>query len=216
MIGIFSTGSNDRQIIVWDLNGNLSLDSEIVKHQKTNVNSDQMHPEVHVTQNVENMVLLEKIDDFSDGSINSCCFHSNDLLVVGSGFVVSLRCLLLTEFHRYRDKSVKLFDFNGHNLSEVSFSPLEGHTYAVNYLDISKDGTKLATCSQDGCAFLWNPEVRKLVTFVSNILVKKSSVSKIGHMFYPTVERNKIQINHLSFSFSSIHNNKISRINLPI
>ncbi|XP_044744374.1 WD repeat, SAM and U-box domain-containing protein 1-like isoform X2 [Coccinella septempunctata] len=138
---LIASGSNDRQIIVWDVNGSLSLDSEIAKHQKTNGNSDHLSPEAHVAQNVENMELLEKIDDLADGSINSCCFHSNNRLGIGSG-----------------DKSVKLFSLIEHNLTEVPFSPLEGHTYAVNYLDISKDGTKLATCSQDGCAFLWNPE----------------------------------------------------------
>lgn len=83
-------GSNDRQVIVWDLNGNLSLDCEIVKHQKTNGSSDYVHSEVHVSQNVDNMQLLEKIDDLADGSINSCCFHPNGLLVIGSGFVFYL------------------------------------------------------------------------------------------------------------------------------
>lgn len=29
--------------------------------------------------------LLEKLDDISDGAINSCCFYGSDLLATGSG-----------------------------------------------------------------------------------------------------------------------------------
>ncbi|XP_045483233.1 WD repeat, SAM and U-box domain-containing protein 1-like isoform X2 [Harmonia axyridis] len=161
-------GSNDRQVIVWDLNGNLSLDCEIVKHQKTNGSSDYVHSEVHVSQNVDNMQLLEKIDDLADGSINSCCFHPNGLLVIGSG-----------------DKSVKLFSLNEeHSLNEVPYSPLEGHTYAVNHLDISKDGSKLATCSQDGCAFIWDPETGDKIGSLptSSLSIKVCKFSPDGEM----------------------------------
>ncbi|KAK9884031.1 hypothetical protein WA026_004964 [Henosepilachna vigintioctopunctata] len=139
---LIASGSNDRQIIIWDLNGNLSVQSELVKYLPTQSNTDNCHPEVHVAQNMESMEIIEKMEDVADGSINSCCFYKNLLLGIGSG-----------------DKTVKLLSLEqDNNLIELLHSPLEGHTYAVNYLDISKDGTKLATCSQDGCTFIWNPQ----------------------------------------------------------
>lgn len=68
------------------------------------------------------------------------------------------------------DKLVKLFNVKDRNgIDELDFSPLEGHTYAVNHVEFSKDGSLLATCSQDGCTTLWNPFVIK--QYVKNIII---------------------------------------------
>lgn len=57
---------------------------------------------------------------------------------------------------------VRLFrvdpDRNG-ILEESDGSPLDGHSYSVNHVEFSKDGSLLASCSLDGWTLLWNPEV---------------------------------------------------------
>ena len=60
---------------------------------------------------------------------------------------------------------VRLFKVveENNNAEEVCWSPLEGHTYPVNYVEFSRDGTKLASCSLDGCTNIWNAEVRNLI-----------------------------------------------------
>lgn len=45
------------------------------------------------------------------------------------------------------------------NIEETNSSPLDGHTYCVNHVEFSMDGSKLATCSLDGCTIIWNPLV---------------------------------------------------------
>ncbi|KAK3105791.1 hypothetical protein FSP39_005813 [Pinctada imbricata] len=52
------------------------------------------------------------------------------------------------------DKTVRLWDQE--DLTEVSYSPLMGHTYYVHCCTFSPMGTLLATCSTDGRAILWD------------------------------------------------------------
>ncbi|KAG8191908.1 hypothetical protein JTE90_019842 [Oedothorax gibbosus] len=55
------------------------------------------------------------------------------------------------------DKSVRLWEINlDGKFEKVDFSPLLGHTYAVNCVRFSPFGTLLASCSTDGKAILWN------------------------------------------------------------
>lgn len=75
--------------------------------------------------------LSDHIDD-----VNSCAF-ADSLLAT---------CSL--------DKTVRLYSLNDY--SEVSFSPLRGHTYAVHCCCFSPDQTTLASCSTDGRILLWN------------------------------------------------------------
>lgn len=44
-------------------------------------------------------------------------------------------------------------------IQEKSFSPLDAHTYSVNYVEFSPCGTMLASCSLDGTTLVWNTEV---------------------------------------------------------
>lgn len=74
---------------VWDLSGGLNIDSPLSKHQtQQTVNSGNVQ-EDHVLRFAENnnneIELLEKLDDISDGAINSCNFCGTDLLATGSG-----------------------------------------------------------------------------------------------------------------------------------
>lgn len=59
------------------------------------------------------------------------------------------------------DKLIRLFRImdDGSGAEEINCSPLEGHTYAINHVEFSKDGSKLASSSLDGCTFIWNPLV---------------------------------------------------------
>ncbi|XP_019872433.2 WD repeat, SAM and U-box domain-containing protein 1 isoform X2 [Aethina tumida] len=156
------SGSNDKLLIVWDISGNITTDSELF-HQELTYNvpgtPDEMHL-VNMSDCDENEVkLLEKIDDISDGAINSCCFYGNEMLATGSG-----------------DKLVRLFNVieENNNIEETTWSPLEGHTYAINHVEFSKDGTMLASCSLDGCTSLWNPKTgEKLVSMPKNSLSVK-------------------------------------------
>lgn len=60
-----------------------------------------------------------------------------------------------------RDKSIRVFQVleENYNLEERNFSPLDGHTYAINHVEFSKDGCMLASCSLDGCTIIWNTTV---------------------------------------------------------
>lgn len=49
-------------------------------------------------------------------------------------------------------------------LKEVDGSPLTEHTYAVNHVDFSEDGSILASSSSDGWTILWNSMV---ILFIS-------------------------------------------------
>lgn len=66
-----------------------------------------------------------------------------------------------THFCRCSDKLVRVFQIQDENntLEEKSFSPLEGHTYAINHVEFSKSGNMLASCSLDGCTNIWNTMV---------------------------------------------------------
>jgi WD40 repeat protein len=44
-------------------------------------------------------------------------------------------------------------------IQEKSFSPLDTHTYSVNYVEFSPCGSMLASCSLDGTTLIWNTEV---------------------------------------------------------
>lgn len=86
-----STGSNDKLILVWDLNGDLTTDSELVKPLRLSFSGLGTIPELQLMQNAESndneVKLVEKIDDISEGAINCCSFSNNGVLATGSGFV---------------------------------------------------------------------------------------------------------------------------------
>lgn len=54
------------------------------------------------------------------------------------------------------------------SLEESCFSPFEGHTYAVNWIDFSNDSTQLVSCSQDGTTIVWHSQVQNYITQRSN------------------------------------------------
>lgn len=62
------------------------------------------------------------------------------------------------------DKLVRLYEMIDNNLEELSYSPLEGHSYGVNHVEFSKDGGLLATCSLDGATIIWDPQVNYIIT----------------------------------------------------
>lgn len=43
--------------------------------------------------------------------------------------------------------------------NEESFSPFDGHSYSVNYVEFSPCGSMLASCSLDGTTIIWDAEV---------------------------------------------------------
>lgn len=80
-------GSNDKAVIVWDLSGQLTSDSEIAKLHVLIGSHLQSVQEQHLVQSAETangFELIEKIDDISEGAINSCNFFGNDILGTGS------------------------------------------------------------------------------------------------------------------------------------
>ncbi|XP_044265114.1 WD repeat, SAM and U-box domain-containing protein 1-like isoform X1 [Tribolium madens] len=158
-----STGSNDKLILVWDLTGNLTTESELVKPLRLSFNSVGTIPEFQLMRNAESndneVKLLEKIDDVSEGAINCCAFNNSGILATGSG-----------------DKLVRLFRVveENNNVEELNYSPLEGHTYPVNYVEFSRDGSKLASCSLDGGTNIWNSETgEKIASLPENSLSLK-------------------------------------------
>lgn len=64
-------------------------------------------------------------------------------------------------FFRFSDKLIRVFQVfeENNSLEEKTFSPIEGHTYAINHVEFSKNGGMLASCSLDGCTTIWNSTV---------------------------------------------------------
>ncbi|XP_042215697.1 WD repeat, SAM and U-box domain-containing protein 1-like isoform X2 [Homarus americanus] len=76
--------------------------------------------------------------------------HTNDVTSVD----FAGRSLLATGSS---DKSVRVFKWQvGDQFVEVGYSPLLGHTYAVNCVNFSPYGTKLASASTDGSTIIWD------------------------------------------------------------
>uniref|UniRef100_A0A1Y1JZX4 WD repeat, SAM and U-box domain-containing protein 1 n=2 Tax=Photinus pyralis TaxID=7054 RepID=A0A1Y1JZX4_PHOPY len=142
--GLAVSGSNDKTVIVWGLTEDISVDSKLVKPFALLANALNNLQEMQVVKNAESsetFELVEKIDDIFESAINSCHFYGNHLLAVGSS-----------------DKLVKLFKVDENNaIEETDSSPLDGHSYSVNHVEFSKDGSRLATCSLDGCTIIWDP-----------------------------------------------------------
>jgi WD40 repeat protein len=184
-----STGSNDKLILVWDLTGSLTTDSELVKPLRLSQTVSKFVtdgiPEMQLMRNAENndndVKMLEKIDDISDGAINCCSFNNSGVLATGSG-----------------DKLVRLFKVveENNNVEEISWSPLEGHTYPVNYVEFSRDGTKLASCSLDGCTNIWEAETGdKIATLPENSLgIKVCRFSPNGELLITAGDDEKATI----------------------
>ncbi|XP_048523830.1 WD repeat, SAM and U-box domain-containing protein 1 isoform X3 [Dendroctonus ponderosae] len=141
---IVVSGSNDKLVIVWDLTGKISLNNELFALINSNSNGVVETQIMDTTNRDSNECsLLEKIDDIFEGGVNSCCFNGKELLATGSG-----------------DKFIRLFKVGeeNNNVEELGNSPLEGHTYAINHVEFSKNGDKLASSSLDGCTFIWNTQ----------------------------------------------------------
>ncbi|GJQ86807.1 hypothetical protein Trydic_g5595 [Trypoxylus dichotomus] len=154
LISSGSTGSNDKSVIVWDLSGRLSCDLELNKNQSLWNNMTQNSQEIHVVRDAETndntATLLEKADDIAEAAINSCQFYNDTLLATGSS-----------------DKLVRLFKVDPNReeiLEEIESSPLDGHSYSVNHVEFSKDGSLLASSSLDGWTLIWNPKTGERVT----------------------------------------------------
>nr|XP_032651006.1 WD repeat, SAM and U-box domain-containing protein 1 isoform X3 [Chelonoidis abingdonii] len=83
----------------------------------------------------EMVKLIHTFADHSD-DVNYCAFSSSCLAT----------CSL--------DKTIRLYSLN--NFTELPYSPLKGHTYAVHCCCFSPSGHILASCSTDGTTMLWN------------------------------------------------------------
>ncbi|TGZ53321.1 WD repeat, SAM and U-box domain-containing protein 1 [Temnothorax longispinosus] len=153
---LLATGSNDKSVIAWDLAGNLTIDSELSRNVGTKwfVNDPEkstMH-EHDLMRNVETYAnevrLIQRLEEHN-GAVNSVAFHRNNLLASASGDKL------------VRIWSVETEEEDGEEvikIQEKPFSPLDAHTYSVNYVEFSPCGSMLASCSLDGTTLVWNTE----------------------------------------------------------
>ncbi|KAL7306022.1 hypothetical protein TKK_0001488 [Trichogramma kaykai] len=151
---MLATGSNDKKVIVWDLTGNLSLDSEVLRHNggvKLHNSEKSLIQETDVVKHAEtsgnDVKLVQKLDEHN-GAVNSVCMFGNRLVASASS-----------------DKLVRVwsvkYDEEGESMDvfqEMSYNPLDGHTFSVNFVEFSPCGTKLASCSMDGNTIIWDIE----------------------------------------------------------
>lgn len=176
---------------MWDLRGGLTADSPLVKpHRLSGSFLSWRIPETELMRNAESsdneVKLLEKIDDTIDGAINSCSFNKNGILATGSGYLC-IHSFRFSTIYISRDKLIRLFQVQeeNNNVEEISWSPLESHTYPVNHVEFSQSGTKLASCSLDGCTNIWDSQTGdKIVTLPRNDLsVKVCRFAPNGQLF---------------------------------
>ncbi|XP_053925179.1 WD repeat, SAM and U-box domain-containing protein 1 isoform X1 [Cuculus canorus] len=80
-------------------------------------------------------ILIHTLADHND-DVNCCAFSSSCLAT----------CSL--------DKTVRVYSLNG--FSELPYSPLKRHTYAVHCCCFSPSGHALASCSTDGTTVVWD------------------------------------------------------------
>nr|XP_022921310.1 WD repeat, SAM and U-box domain-containing protein 1-like [Onthophagus taurus]XP_022921311.1 WD repeat, SAM and U-box domain-containing protein 1-like [Onthophagus taurus] len=154
---LIASGSNDKNINVWDTEGQFNINSELVKSYTHLIPFIQNGvQESQVIRNDEeiresSVMLLEKFSDLAEAAINSCCFYGNDLLAIGSS-----------------DKIIRIFKVTTGDgfLEEVEYSPMEGHSYSVNYVEFSQDGTQLASASLDGSASIWNSQTGEILNTI--------------------------------------------------
>ncbi|XP_029461414.1 WD repeat, SAM and U-box domain-containing protein 1 isoform X3 [Rhinatrema bivittatum] len=81
------------------------------------------------------VTLIHTLADHSD-DVNCCAFSSSYLA----------SCSM--------DKMVRIYSLS--DFTELPYSPLKGHTYAVHCCCFSSSGEILASCSTDGTTILWN------------------------------------------------------------
>ncbi|CAG9839076.1 unnamed protein product [Diabrotica balteata] len=103
----------------------------------------------------------------------NCATISKDLSIIASGKYNMLKNVSM--MFKISDKLVRMFKISKeNNAEEHCFSPLEGHTYAINHVEFSSNGNTLASCSQDGCAILWDAATgEKIRSLPKNILSLK-------------------------------------------
>ncbi|XP_021253304.1 WD repeat, SAM and U-box domain-containing protein 1 isoform X3 [Numida meleagris] len=80
-------------------------------------------------------MLIRTLTDHSD-DVNCCAFSSSCLAT----------CSL--------DKTIRIYSLN--DFTELPYSPLKGHTYAVHCCCFSPSGHTLASCSTDGATIIWD------------------------------------------------------------
>ncbi|XP_053982976.1 WD repeat, SAM and U-box domain-containing protein 1-like isoform X1 [Hylaeus volcanicus] len=151
---LLATGSNDKSVIVWDLTGSLCLDSELARRDAPMLFLDEesIKHERDVMRNAETSIndvrLIQRLENQA-GVINSVAFHGNNLIASGSGDKVVRIWSIETD----EEEGEIIMKFQ-----EKPYSPLDGHTYSINYVEFSPCGGMLASCSLDGTAIIWNTE----------------------------------------------------------
>ncbi|XP_076388517.1 WD repeat, SAM and U-box domain-containing protein 1 isoform X2 [Megachile rotundata] len=153
---LLATGSNDKSVIVWDLTGNLTFDSELARHSAPVLFSDNNEQnadyEQSVMKNAETSIndvrLIKKLDEHA-GAVNSVALYGNRLIASGSGDkLVRVWNIEIEE----EDSEISM------KFHEKSYSPLDGHKYSINHVEFSPCGNMLASCSLDGTAIIWSTE----------------------------------------------------------
>ncbi|XP_043930685.1 WD repeat, SAM and U-box domain-containing protein 1 [Protopterus annectens] len=84
--------------------------------------------------------------------------HTDDINCCDISFSYLASCSL--------DKTIRVYSLN--DFSELPYSPLRGHTYAVHCCCFSPSGKLLASCSTDGSTILWNTESGEILAVLEH------------------------------------------------
>ena len=94
--------------------------------------------------------------------VTSCDFGPKERLATASRSVEVSFSFFENNFHFYSDHDVRLWNWKSKTKQfvEDAKSPLKHHSYGVNEVRFSPQGTMLVTGSTDGTAAIWDLAVR--------------------------------------------------------
>ena len=167
-----ATGSDDSNILLWDLKHDNDLSSPILLEGHDSwINVVKFSPDNHwlVTASNDGSARLWNVEQ-EDPSKNPIILDGHESGITSIAFNPDSHWLITGS----NDSTARLWDLEAQNISEAFFE-LIGHTQQVVWVDISNDNNWIATGSADNSVRLWDLNLRD---------PSAKSIELVGHKDY--------------------------------